>query len=197
MAERLKRDTRRMILETARKNFLQSGVKRTTMEEIAHALKISKKTLYAEFPSKQAIWEELVRIEAYKTAEYLKTYLSDDSSPLERLGKLAGYYLRRQVQAREEERDRLLTANLVGGLTDEIQEDAGKRLREEGLEQAFPQLVEGLVVEAQKAGEAMKGDTWLFARLTVGLVNTIITTQQERPSELPPVKEYIRRLLTI
>ena len=101
MAERQVRDIRRMILEVARKKFLHFGLRKTTMEEISRELRISKKTLYAEFESKQHIWNELVQIESKKTAEYLKTYLASDVSPLERLGKLGGYYMRRQLQSAE------------------------------------------------------------------------------------------------
>lgn len=48
---------REAILETAQRYFLQQGFRATTMDQIAEALGISKKTLYEHFPSKEALFE--------------------------------------------------------------------------------------------------------------------------------------------
>lgn len=48
---------REAILETAQRYFLQQGFRATTMDQIAEELGISKKTLYENFPSKEALFE--------------------------------------------------------------------------------------------------------------------------------------------
>ncbi|HOW52258.1 MAG TPA: TetR/AcrR family transcriptional regulator [bacterium] len=50
-------DTRELVVAEAKRLFYQYGFRRITMDEIAANLRMSKKTLYALFPSK----EELVR----------------------------------------------------------------------------------------------------------------------------------------
>lgn len=52
---------RTRILEHARKTFFQSGFYRITMDELAHDLGISKKTLYKHVPSKEILLEETLR----------------------------------------------------------------------------------------------------------------------------------------
>lgn len=50
-------DTRELVIAEAKRLFYQFGFRRITMDEIAANLRMSKKTLYALFPSK----EELIR----------------------------------------------------------------------------------------------------------------------------------------
>jgi len=44
---------RRRILAGARRHFFANGFRRVTMDDLAAELGMSKKTLYAHFPSKQ------------------------------------------------------------------------------------------------------------------------------------------------
>lgn len=57
---------RARIAAAARRDFFAHGFARCTMDELAAALRMSKKTLYAHFPTKEALVEALV---AAKTAE--------------------------------------------------------------------------------------------------------------------------------
>jgi TetR/AcrR family transcriptional regulator, mexJK operon transcriptional repressor len=49
------------LLAIAREHFLGHGFRRTTMDAIAAQAKISKQTLYAEYPSKDALYTAVVR----------------------------------------------------------------------------------------------------------------------------------------
>jgi AcrR family transcriptional regulator len=51
---------RRRILALARQHFLAHGVRSVTMDELAEELGMSKKTLYAHFPSKAALVEAVI-----------------------------------------------------------------------------------------------------------------------------------------
>jgi len=62
--EREKRQRRRDILDAAREIFWEHGYTATTMPEIARAAELAPGTLYLYFPSKQALYSELL-IEGY------------------------------------------------------------------------------------------------------------------------------------
>ncbi len=51
-------ETRNRILETARESFFAQGFTKVTMDEIAHDLGMSKKTLYQHFPAKRDLLQE-------------------------------------------------------------------------------------------------------------------------------------------
>ncbi|MCX7836039.1 MAG: TetR/AcrR family transcriptional regulator [bacterium] len=144
MSELFKRDVRRLILELARKKFLHFGVRKTTIEEIARELKISKKTLYEHFQSKMDIWENLLELESKITKENLKTYLPGEQPPLTRMEKLCGYYFRRNLQNQS-------------GTTDDPNEGmaAQKQLREISMSNAFVFLLTELIEEA-RSSEAIR-----------------------------------------
>ena len=53
-----KPETRHRILETAREHFFALGFTKVTMDEMAHELGMSKKTLYQHFPGKKELLRE-------------------------------------------------------------------------------------------------------------------------------------------
>lgn len=55
------RSPRRRILEAARAHFFKHGFRNVTMDDLAAELAVSKKTLYAHFPSKDALLEAVLR----------------------------------------------------------------------------------------------------------------------------------------
>ena len=59
--ERKKRDLRQKIINVAMKLFEQQGFSNTTMEQIAEAADVARKTLYNYFPEKEAIANEYVK----------------------------------------------------------------------------------------------------------------------------------------
>lgn len=65
-------------LKAARAVFLKSGYDGATMEEIARVAAISKATLYAHFPGKAALFEELIRVEC--RAVNARLYVPDPQS---------------------------------------------------------------------------------------------------------------------
>lgn len=54
-------DRRRHIVESAQKVFLGAGYHASTMDDIARQAGMSKKTIYQVFPSKESLFEALVR----------------------------------------------------------------------------------------------------------------------------------------
>ena len=56
------RDTRKEILEAALDLFSQSGFAGTSMRQIARAVGVRESALYHHFPSKEAIFVDLVEL---------------------------------------------------------------------------------------------------------------------------------------
>src|SRR5215831_7921758 len=54
------RTARERILAAAREQFLSHGFHRITMDDLAEGLGMSKKTIYAHFPSKSALLEAML-----------------------------------------------------------------------------------------------------------------------------------------
>src|SRR6476659_11131852 len=80
---------RQRIVEAARAHFFSHGFRRVTMDDLADELGVSKKTLYAHFPSKIALLEAVLAdkfasVEA-RLKEVTRTYPHDFSSALHEL----------------------------------------------------------------------------------------------------------------
>lgn len=70
----MKDEKKEKIIEIATKVFSRFGMKKSTMDEIAHHIRMGKSTLYHYFKSKEDIFLEVVK----KEADTFKTYLKDE-----------------------------------------------------------------------------------------------------------------------
>jgi AcrR family transcriptional regulator len=98
-----KEEFRRKVVVTAGKIFSRYGFKKTTMDEIAKALKMGKSSIYYYFESKEEIFEAVVLWEANILRNELTTAIKAVDSPTEKMmnyvfvrmksfEKLANYY---------------------------------------------------------------------------------------------------------
>ncbi len=71
------------ILEEASRLFLRNGVRSITMNEIAEALGMSKRTLYEHFPNKEVLLQESIKHNHNKYVESIKKLLDTLENPLE------------------------------------------------------------------------------------------------------------------
>lgn len=74
---------REMILKKALTMFVEDGFKTVTMDDIAGALGISKKTIYQHFSSKNVIVSETVEYVYNKAADEVKRVVSKDYNAIE------------------------------------------------------------------------------------------------------------------
>jgi AcrR family transcriptional regulator len=78
-------------LGSARQHFLLHGFRGVTMEDIATELRMSKKTLYAYYPSKTVLLEAVIRDKFARIEEDLRRLTDGTNTPFsERLQSLVG-----------------------------------------------------------------------------------------------------------
>ena len=80
-----KEELRKKIVITAGEIFSRFGFKKTTMDEIAKALKMGKSSIYYYFSSKEEIFESVVLYEADVLRNELTTAIKSVDSPVEKL----------------------------------------------------------------------------------------------------------------
>ncbi len=80
-----KEEFRRKIIITAGQIFSHYGFKKTTMDEIARALKMGKSSIYYYFESKEEIFESVVLHEANILRNELTTSIKSVESPIDKM----------------------------------------------------------------------------------------------------------------
>lgn len=80
-----KEEFRRKVIITAGQIFSRYGFKKTTMDEIAKALKMGKSSIYYYFESKEEIFEAVVLHEANILRNELTTTIKSVESPIEKM----------------------------------------------------------------------------------------------------------------
>lgn len=80
------------ILEYAITQFLDNGSYKTTMDELAKGLKISKKTIYKYFPSKTILMERVLSFLQEKTKRELYQIVDSENCFLEKFVGIASYF---------------------------------------------------------------------------------------------------------
>ena len=82
-----KEEFRKKIIITAGQIFSRFGFKKTTMEEVAGALKMGKSSIYYYFSSKEEIFEAVVLFEANILRNELTTAIKSVKSPIGKMEK--------------------------------------------------------------------------------------------------------------
>jgi len=77
MAEQLSTEKQSVILDAARKRFAYYGFSKVTMDEIAADIGMGKASLYYYFPTKESLFEEVVKDEANQFFAGIETRLAE------------------------------------------------------------------------------------------------------------------------
>jgi AcrR family transcriptional regulator len=80
-----KEEFRKKIIVTSGQIFSRYGFKKTTMDEIAHALKMGKSSIYYYYKSKEEIFEAVVLHEANILRNELTTAIKSVESPVDKM----------------------------------------------------------------------------------------------------------------
>jgi AcrR family transcriptional regulator len=106
------KDIRENIIDVARKIFSRFGFKKTTMDEIAHAARKGKSSIYYYFKSKEEIFQAVAEVEATELKHELTNAINREDNPERKL--------RAYVITRMQALNRL--ANLYSAFKDEYLE---------------------------------------------------------------------------
>ncbi|MDT8900190.1 TetR/AcrR family transcriptional regulator [Anaeroselena agilis] len=77
-----------LILDKARERFDRFGYKKTTMDEISHDCRVSKKTLYEHFRDKEDLFNRLYVRECRAARDTIFARMGEVADPLDRLVRL-------------------------------------------------------------------------------------------------------------
>lgn len=78
-----RKELKEQVIEVALSLFLTNGVKSVTMDEIASAVRISKRTLYEIFKDKETLLKECILVRRDEMKVYLEEVLRDKQNVLE------------------------------------------------------------------------------------------------------------------
>jgi TetR/AcrR family transcriptional regulator len=97
-----KADRKRQLVEHAKELFVRLGYQNTTTEKIAHAAGVSEPVLYRHFPSKKALFLEVLQEIREATLGRWRAETANLADPLAKLHAIADMYLgTTREQARE------------------------------------------------------------------------------------------------
>ena len=80
-----KDEVREQIVESARQVFAKFGFRKTTMDEIAYALRKGKSSIYYYFEGKEEIYHAVIEKEAAILKKTIEETLAKEADPIERL----------------------------------------------------------------------------------------------------------------
>lgn len=87
------------IAAAARRHFAAFGFARTTMDDLAGDLGMSKKTLYAHFPGKEALVSFMLESKIAEVRKGMKTLVEDESVPVvERAHRMMAFIVRQMSE---------------------------------------------------------------------------------------------------
>lgn len=81
----MKEDPRELIIQVAGELFARFGYKKTTMDEIAQALRMGKSSLYYYFKSKEEVFQAVVEKEAAQLKAAILVAVNSVTDPMEKL----------------------------------------------------------------------------------------------------------------
>jgi AcrR family transcriptional regulator len=165
-----KRQTRRRILNAARRVFLETGFLDANLNEVAAQAGVGKGTLYRHFENKGELYVAMLSEHAGDLPHALAAAVDPDASAPEQISQVAHYYL--EFWQRHPEYFQIIWAmqnrNLIGPLSDETNE----RLRE--IFERPLRVFEALIREGVAAGELRAVDPWNTANALALASNSIV-----------------------
>jgi AcrR family transcriptional regulator len=188
---RIRQEQRAHILEAAWRVFAHKGTA-ATMAEIAAEASVSNGLVYHYFPTKEALFAELVERSTQGSLNRVRQTLDLPGTPWERLTFLLSGVL---VWLREHPAYALLTHHVTG---DEVTPDAlREQVRKQG--QFTHEAMRQLIVEGQALGQIAEGDPdQLLFTLESCLIGLALSATSKTPEQFQrhfPDIEVLLRLL--
>jgi len=179
-----------LIFECAERVFAEQGFDESTMQDVAAEAGVSLKTLYATFPGKDDIYQEILEVRSQGLLE-ASVAADPERGAMEILAEgirgIVGYFIEHPAFLRILARD-----GQAWGLNPRGQ--AGQKGALAGA-----QLVTGIVEQGMKEGSFLKADPQLLAASVTALLQVQLSVLLDRDAEPDAVADqilvYLRRLL--
>jgi TetR/AcrR family transcriptional repressor of mexJK operon len=158
---------REQILEGARRVFLQEGFAGASTEEIAREARVSSRTLYAYFPSKEELFSAVLRALTLERSQMTMGAFAGDAEPRQ-LEELRGVL----VQVGKRIVSTMMNPEYLALLRTMIADshrfpELGELFRSTVPERGF-KVLQSLLERAQANGVAIQGDPDILPRMFVG-----------------------------
>jgi AcrR family transcriptional regulator len=182
------RTRREQILDAAFNAFAQRGYRETAMDDIAAAADTSKGGVYFHFPTKEAIFRELMRTTADRLAAKVERAVAAQTDPIAKAE--AALHTVLATFAGHRTMARLLFLDALG---------AGRAFNAEtnALHDRFARMIAGYLDEAVAAGEIPPIDTALTGVAWFGALNEVVARWllADDPGRLEDAYSTLRALL--
>jgi len=188
--QQIKDARREAILNAALKVFARNGLAGTRSGDIAAAAGVSQGLLYHYFPSKEALFTEIVEAALRGTAALMASALASPGSAWERLHRLCEQMLAGVVEDPE------YPLVILQTFTSEAVPEEARAAYEQFAQPSFQHLV-ALIQEGQREGEVVDGNPAELALVFTACIQGIALSRLEGngPSVPAPRPEAVLRLL--
>ncbi len=182
------RARREQILDAAFHTFTRRGYRDTAVDEIAAAAETSKGGVYFHFPTKEAIFRELVRTTADRLAAKVDRAVAEQADPIARaeaaLRTVLATFAGHRTMARLLFIDAMAAGRVFNAETNELHE-------------RFAGMIAGYLDEAVEAGAIPPIDTALTGVAWFGALNEVVARWLlvEDPAPLETAYPTLRALL--
>jgi AcrR family transcriptional regulator len=182
------RSRRERILDAAFSTFASRGYRETAVDDIAGAAETSKGGIYFHFPTKEAIFRELMSTTADKLVAKVERAVALETEPVARAE--AAIHTVLAVFSGHRTMARLLFLDTVG---------AGRVFQTEAnaLHERFARLIQGYLDEAVAAGACPPMDTRITSIAWFGAINEVVGQWllAEQPGRLEDAYPALRAAL--
>ncbi len=151
------------IISTAREKFFSGGFQKTTVDEIASDLKISKKTIYKHFSSKEEIARAVMSAMRNQISENVSQIVSGDSSAVDKLYKFTKVLSEISMRVNNKWLDDMRVH--LPKVWEEIDE-----FRSKVLYKNFKKIFE----QGKKEGLVNEGDNEIMLQILIGSIQRVI-----------------------
>ena len=180
---------RERLLAAGRELFARYGLRKTTVEELARAAGIAKGTFYLFFPSKEALYAEVL---LSVIPDMVKSLLERSFGVTDDVREALFLYQKELVRLIE--RDELVQAITTDRSSwENLLSVDWSEFRRRGFESLKP-LVE-TIREAQARGEMVEGDPWELVQL-LGVIKILpLYKDQVPPEQYPQLVERLAQVI--
>ncbi len=181
------RASRETILDGAFQAFTKGGYRDTAIDDIAAAAEISKGGIYFHFPTKEAIFRELMRTTADKLIEKVETAVAAELDPIRKAEVALATVL--EVFAGHRTMARLFFEAGAGG--------RGFQAETNALHDRFARLIQSYLDDAIAQGTIPAIDTRVTSVVWFGALDEVVARWllAERPGRLEDAYPTLRALL--